>query len=338
MATKSRTGRVGTWIAAALALVGCLGASASGSGRDDAREPIRVLATTGIIADAASAIGGDRVRVTTLMGPGVDPHLYRPTREDARAIVRADVILKNGFMLEGRMGESFERAARAGRRVVAVAEGLPAEALLLEDEGAATDPHVWMSPRVWAHAVERVASVLIEAEPSSREVFEANAGEYLERLRALDAYASEVLGTIPEKRRVLVTAHDAFGYLGAAYGLEVVGIQGLSTESEAGVRRIERMVSLIVEREVPAVFIETTVTDRNVRALVAGVERRGRTLTIGGELYSDALGEVGSPGETYFGMFEHNIETIARGLGGSSPSGGFARWVRDRAGSGGGGR
>lgn len=324
------------WAATALVVLAWTGVSAQGSGLD--REPIRVLATTGMIAEAASAIGGDRVRVTALMGPGVDPHLYRPTREDARAIVRADVILKNGFMLEGRMGESFERAARAGRRVVAVAEGVPAEALLLEDDGAATDPHVWMSPRVWVHAVERVAAVLIEAEPGSREVFEANAAAYIHRLRALDAYAGEVLATIPEGRRVLVTAHDAFGYLGAAYGLEVVGIQGLSTESEAGVRRIERMVSLIVDREVPAVFIETTVTDRNVRALVAGVARRGRTLAIGGELYSDALGEPGSAGETYLGMIVHNVETIARGLGGSPPSGGFEGWLRDRGTSGEGAR
>ncbi len=294
------------------------------TGSDTAGRPLKVVATTGMIADIARNIAADRAQVTSLMGEGVDPHLYRPTRSDMAALSRADLVLYNGLLLEGKMTDALERIAESGRRVHAVAAAIPRDALLAPEgfEGH-PDPHVWMDPNLWALAAESVRDHLIAADPDGETTYRDNAEAYLARLRSLQEYAAATLGSVPASSRALVTAHDAFNYFGRRYGYEVVGIQGISTESEAGVRDIERLVEMLVSRRIPAVFVETTVSERNINALIAGAAARGHTVTIGGSLYSDAMGPPGTYEGTYIGMIDHNVTTVARALGGIAPAGGF---------------
>ena len=282
----------------------------------------RVVATTGMIADAARAIGGE-IEVQALMGPGVDPHAYRQTRSDIAAMLRADIVFWNGLFLEAQMQEFLTGLTRR-TKVVAVAENVPEDRRLSHaDYAGQFDPHVWMVPDLWASAVAAVRDALIEVRPKARATFEANADTYLAEVAAVGDYAREVLGTIPEASRVLITAHDAFGYLGREYGLEVLGIQGISTESEAGLARIGELVDLIVERRIGAVFVESSVSDRNVRALIEGARAQGHEVMVGGELYSDAMGEAGTYEGTYLGMIDHNVTTIAEALGGTAPEHGL---------------
>ncbi len=284
-----------------------------------AEERLHLVATTGMIGDAVTLIGGDRVEVQTLMGPGVDPHLYRQTRRDIVALTRADAVFWHGLALELQLEEFLDRLS-GHTPVYAVGEAVPEEARLPAGDFAGQfDPHVWMAPGHWRHVVEAIRDALSELHPTARDAFAERTTRYLAELEALDAYAREVLGSLPEGQRLLVTAHDAFGYLGEAYDLEVVGIQGISTESEAGLARIESLVRLLVERRVPAIFVESSVAERNVRALVEGAGAQGWAVAIGGTLFSDAMGAPGSYEGTYLGMLDHNLTTIARALGGQAP-------------------
>ncbi len=278
---------------------------------------ITIVCTTGMIADAARAIVGDSAEVVTLMGPGVDPHLYSPTRSDVAQLMAADVVFYNGLLLEGKMTDALIRAASSGQNVHAVTE-LIDPATLIEPEGyeGHPDPHLWMDPVAWRSAVEVIRDKLAEHHPEHADTFRANADAYRARIEEAHAISAASLSAVPERSRVLVTAHDAFNYFGRRYGYEVVGVQGISTESEAGVRDIERLIDLIVDRDVRAVFVESTVSDRNIAALVAGARARGHTVTIGGELFADALGPPGTPEGTYVGMLEHNARTIAGALAG----------------------
>jgi manganese/zinc/iron transport system substrate-binding protein len=304
----------GALLAGALAL--------AGQGPAAAGKRLGVVATTGMIADAARQVGGDLVEVRALMGPGVDPHAFRQTRTDILAMTRADLVLWHGLYLEAQM-EDFLLELAERRTVVAVAEPLPRDLLIAHDDYEdEQDPHVWMNPDLWTRVVVNVRDALIEAMPEGEETFRANAERYIADLRALSVYAQEVLASVPAQARVLVTAHDAFNYFGAAYDFEVVGIQGISTESEAGLARIEEIVDLLVSRGVGAVFVETTVSERNVRALVEGAAARGHEVVVGGELYSDAMGEPDTYEGTYLGMIDHNVTTIARALGGNAPADG----------------
>jgi manganese/zinc/iron transport system substrate-binding protein len=286
-----------------------------------------IIATTAMIGDVAHHVGGDRAHVETLMGPGVDPHLYRPTRGDVRRMLRADVVLYNGLHLEGRMIETFERLAKDGRTVVPVAERIDHGYLLspAEFEGA-HDPHVWMDVRGWMRVAAIVAEALGDHDLSYAAHYRANAERYSAELDLLDAYARQMIASIPDDRRVLVTAHDAFNYFARAYDIDVQPIQGISTDSEAGLRRIEELVDLIVQRRIPAVFTETSVPDRNVRALIEGAKARGHDVRIGGELFSDAMGPGGTHEGTYVGMIDHNVTTVVRALGGDVPEGGYRAW------------
>lgn len=280
----------------------------------------RVVTTTGMIADITSNVAGDRVQVTSLMGAGVDPHLYKPTRSDIAALTSAGVVFYNGLLLEGKMTDALVRVATSGRRVHAVTELLDSEFLLEPPEFQGHfDPHVWMDPRAWSKAVEVVRDKLAEFDPAGADVYRQNAQRYLQSLSELDSYADTVLKSVPSDSRVLVTAHDAFNYFGRRYGFEVVGIQGISTESEAGVRDIERIVGMLVARKIKAVFVESTVSQRNIRALVEGAAARNHQVAIGGELFSDAMGKPGSYEGTYIGMIDHNVTAIARALGGEAP-------------------
>ncbi len=285
--------------------------------------PYRVTATVGMVADIVRQVAGDKAEVTGIIGDGVDPHLYRPTARAVKSLQSADVVFYSGLMLEGKMGDLFVKLARK-RPIYAVTELVDPE-YLLEPEGMAGhyDPHLWMDVAAWMKAVEAVASSLAEFDPDNEAYYEKNAQTYLQQLAALDAYAREVVASIPERQRVLVTAHDAFNYFGRAYGLEVLGVQGLSTESEAGLEDLNRLVDLIVDRGVGAVFVETSVSDKNVRALIEGAASRGCDVRIGGKLFSDAMGAAETYEGSYVGMIDHNVTVIARALGGSAPAGGM---------------
>jgi manganese/zinc/iron transport system substrate-binding protein len=288
-----------------------------------ASERLDVVATTGMIADAAREVGGELVEVRALMGPGVDPHSYRQTRSDIVAMAKADLVLWHGLYLEAQL-EEFLLDLEEERPVVAVAESLPRNLLISHDDYADKhDPHVWMNPNLWSRVVLNVRDALIEVHPEGEAAFRANAEAHLAELADLARYTTEVLASVPAESRVLVTAHDAFNYFGSAYGFEVVGIQGISTESEAGLRRIAELVDMLVERDIRAVFVESSVSDRNVRALVEGAGARGHEVVIGGELYSDAMGAPGTYEGTYLGMIDHNATVIASALGGEAPERGM---------------
>jgi manganese/zinc/iron transport system substrate-binding protein len=282
-----------------------------------------VAATTGMIADTAARIGGEAVSVKALMGPGVDPHSYRQTRTDIVAMAKADLVLWNGLYLEAQMEDLLgDLASRTTVR--AVAESVPVDVRIAHDDYANRyDPHVWMDPTLWRTVALAVRDAMIEVAPERKALFEANAEAFLSELDALVSYSGSVLSSVPEDARVLVTAHDAFNYFGRAYGFEVVGIQGISTESEAGLNRTTELVDMLVERGISAVFVESSVSDRSVRALVEGAAARGHEVRIGGELYSDAMGNPGTYEGTYIGMIDHNVTAIAGGLGGSVPERGM---------------
>ena len=288
-----------------------------------AEAPLTVVATTGMIADAAIEVGGDAVTVRALMGPGVDPHDYRQTRSDIVALANADLVLWHGLYLEAQMQDFMRDLAQDGG-VVAVAEGLPRDLLIGHDDyDNKFDPHVWMNPELWSRVVVTVRDALIEARPEAEAAFRANAEAHLAELATLATYTAGVLASVPDDSRVLVTAHDAFNYFGRAYGFEVVGIQGISTESEAGLRRISELVDMLVSRNVGAVFVESSVSDRNIRALIEGAAAQGHEVVIGGELFSDAMGEPGTYEGTYLGMIDHNATVIAGALGGEVPDKGM---------------
>ena len=288
-----------------------------------AQDRLSVVATTGMIADAAAEVGGNIVEVQALMGPGVDPHAYRQTRTDITALANADLVLWNGLYLEAQM-EEFLLDLGTDRPVVAVAEAVPENLLIgSEDYEGRYDPHLWMNPNLWSRVVVTIRDALTEVHPEGAETFAANADAYLAQLTELARYTTEVLSTVPVESRVVLSAHDAFNYFGNAYGYEVLGIQGISTESEAGLQRIAELVDLLVDRNITAVFVETSVADRNVRALIEGAAAEGHEVIIGGELYSDAMGEPGTYPGTYVGMIDHNATTIANALGGQAPARGM---------------
>lgn len=300
-------------------------ASGGASGEPPGGGRYTIVATIGMVTDVARNVAGDRAEVIGLIGPGVDPHLYKPTRSDIERILGAEVIFYNGLLLEGKMTDALIRAASGGKKVYAVTELLDGDDLIApEGFDGHEDPHVWMDPSAWARTVEVVRDALAAHDPDGTPFYSANASSYAQRLAELDEYARGVLGSVPEAQRVLVTAHDAFNYFGRRYGFEVVGIQGISTESEAGVRDIERLVDLLVGRGVGAVFVESTVSERNIAALIAGARARGHEVKIGGELFSDAMGDEGTYRGTYIGMIDHNATVIARALGGQAPPGGMS--------------
>ena len=297
------------------------GAAGGATARD---YPYRVTATTGMVADIVRQVAGDRGEVTAIIGEGIDPHLYVPTRSDVAALMEANIVFYSGLLLEGKMTDTLIRIARSGRPVHAVTELVDESALLAPEEFAGHfDPHLWMDVSGWMQAVEAVTGALAEFDPSGAAGYRDRAAAYSATLTELHDYALRVVGSIPERQRILITAHDAFNYFGRAYGLEVEGIQGMSTESEAGLDRINRLVDLLVTRQIGAVFVETTIAERNVRALIEGAAARSHTVVVGGELFSDAMGQPGTYEGTYVGMLDHNITTVARALGGDAPERGF---------------
>lgn len=309
----------------ALAVTAMLGVNLAASVQAAPRpSPYTAVATVGMIGDVVENVAGAKAEVANLIGEGVDPHLYKPTRGDLVALSRADIIFYNGLLLEGKMAEVLVRSARRGKPVIPVAEALlEGGDYGIDQQGSSYDPHLWMDVRAWIAATQQVAKSLSAFDPQNAESYKRNAERYSAELEKLDAYARQVLASVPEQQRVLVTAHDAFSYLGRAYGIRVRGIQGINTDSEAGVRDIENLVTFLVDNNIPAVFVESSVSDKNVRALIEGARARGHTVTVGGELFSDAMGAPGSYEGTYIGMIDHNVTTIARALGGEAPQKGF---------------
>ncbi|WP_085620140.1 metal ABC transporter solute-binding protein, Zn/Mn family [Thalassospira alkalitolerans] len=286
-------------------------------------KPIDVVATTSMIADAARQVAGDRAKVTALMGPGVDPHSYRQTRSDIVAMTRADLVLRHGLYLEAQL-EDFFLDLEKRKNVVAVGEAID-PSLLLNFAGheGRHDPHVWMDPQLWETVVLAVRDALINTDPEGEATYRANAQTHIADIKKLITYMKSVTKTVPEHSRVLLTAHDAFSYFGRGFDFTVMGIQGISTESEAGLRRVEELVNTIVDRNISAVFVESSVPERNVRALIEGAGARGQKVEIGGTLFSDAMGDPGTYEGTYIGMIDHNSTLITRALGGDAPATGM---------------
>lgn len=312
--------------ATVLALGASLLAIAAPSEPAESSKPAKytIVTTVGMITDIVTQMAGERATVNGLIGAGIDPHLYKPTRTDVAALLAADVVFYNGLMLEGKMADTLVKVATSGRKVYPVTELIDEQYLLEPAEFAGHyDPHVWMDVSGWMKAVQAVSKALGEYDAPHAADYQSNAQRFLAELSELDAYVKRSMATIPERSRVLITAHDAFNYFGRAYSLEVRGIQGISTESEAGLDDLNRLVDLIVERDVKAVFVETSVKDKNVRALVEGARSRGKDVRIGGTLFSDAMGQAGTYEGTYIGMIDHNATTITRALGGEAPQRGF---------------
>ncbi|NWF69117.1 MAG: zinc ABC transporter substrate-binding protein [Chloroflexi bacterium] len=275
---------------------------------------IAVTTTTGMIADVVRNVGGEHVQVTALMGAGVDPHLYRATESDVNALSSAQMIFYNGLHLEARMADVLEQIS--GKPVVVVAEALPAELIMTKEGYDAPDPHIWMDISQWALVAGLVRDELMAFDAANADDYRANAEAYIARLTALHAYTLEQVASIPAQQRVLVTAHDAFQYFGRAYGIEVFAPQGISTVTEAGVDDIRRTIDLVVERQIPAIFVETSVPPNVIDAIVEGAAARGVTISIGGSLYSDAMGDANTADGTYEGMLRHNVDTIVGALRG----------------------
>ncbi|MDM5234000.1 metal ABC transporter solute-binding protein, Zn/Mn family [Lysinibacillus pakistanensis] len=273
-----------------------------------------VVATTGQIADAIKAISGGHLQVSALMGPGVDPHLYKATQSDLSKLDKAEVIFYNGLHLEGQMLDIFEQMSKS-KSVLAVGETLNKSDLLASDDDAMLhDPHIWFDIELWKGVVQAIGTKLQEEYPEFKDDFVANEKEYLKQLDELQVYAKNRVNEIPEKQRILVTAHDAFNYFGRSQGFDVLGLQGLSTDSEYGVKDVQEMVNFLVANKIKAIFIESSVSDKAMKAVIEGAKEKGHDIVIGGELFSDAMGAEGTKEGTYIGMYQHNIDTIVDAL------------------------
>lgn len=285
--------------------------------------PYKITTSVGMVTDIVRNVAGDKAVVTGIMGPGVDPHLYKPTRDDVSSMMRADVVIYSGLLLEGKMTDTLIKVGRS-KPVYSVTE-LIDEKLLLEPEDFAGhyDPHVWMDASLWGKGVEAVGKALAEYDPKNADHYRKNAADYAAQCKTIFEYGKKSIATIPDSSRVLITSHDAFNYFGRAYGLKVMGVQGISTESEAGLQRINAMVDFLVKNKIRAVFVESSVSPKNIQALIDGAKSRGHDVKIGGELFSDAMGADGTYEGTYLGMIDHNITLVTRGLGGDAPEKGM---------------
>ena len=300
------------------------------SGKPPAPGSYRITATTGMVADLVRQVAGERAQVDGIIAEGVDPHLYAATTSDVKAVRNGDVIFYNGLNLEGKMTAVIAKMAES-KPVCAVAEAFEGfDEYAIKATGDQIDPHIWMDVSGWMRALGAVVKTLNSYDPSFESHYAKRADSYLGILGRLDEYVREVVQTIPLEQRVLVTAHDAFGYMARAYGFEVRGVQGLSTEAKPGLKDIEVLVDFLVEREIPAVFVESSVSRKSVEALIEGARAQGHRVVIGGQLFSDSMGPGGTYEGTYVGMMDHNVNTIASALGGAVPDGGFREWSESK--------
>lgn len=300
-------------IATVMSVVFMMGGCAQESGTKESGK-VRVTATIGQIGDAVKEIGGDRVEVQTLMGPGVDPHLYKAKQSDIGKLQEADLIFYSGLHLEGKMLEVLQKVNET-KPAYAISESIPKERLRADEaNAAAVDPHVWFDIDLWKIAVGEVRDGLIKEDPTHEQEYRKNTEAYYDSLDELKRYAEEKIGSIPPEQRVLVTAHDAFHYFGDAYDMEVMGLQGLSTDAEYGLGDVQGLVETLAEREIKAVFVESSISEKSITAVMEGVRKKGKDIDLGGELYSDAMGKEGTETGTYVGMYKHNVDTIVKAL------------------------
>ncbi|MEC0271869.1 MULTISPECIES: metal ABC transporter solute-binding protein, Zn/Mn family [Peribacillus] len=300
---------IGGVLAALLVLTGCGNDTAES---DNGNGKLDVVTTTGMIGDLVENIGGKHVEVTSLMGPGVDPHLYKATQGDVKTLDSADMIFYNGLHLEGKMTDIFEMMSK-DKPTIAVTEDFK-ENQLRKVGSTEHDPHVWFDVKLWIVAAEAVKKELIAKDPDHEAEYRENYEEYVLQLEELDKYVHEEINKVPEDQRVLVTAHDAFGYYGQSYGLDVRGLQGINTLSEYGSKDVTDMRNYLVENKIKAIFIESSVPRKAIEAVIQGAGKQGHKVEIGGELFSDAMGERGTEEGTYIGMVRHNTDTIVRAL------------------------
>ena len=276
---------------------------------------LNIVTTTTMITDLVKNIGGDKINLQGLMGSGVDPHLYKASEGDVTKLADADLIFYNGLHLEGKLVEVFEKMGSQKIKTIAISDALDESTLIGSEYFASNyDPHIWFDISYWKQATSFVVLKLSEAIPEEKTVFEANGKRYLEKLSALETKIKAIIETLPKDQRILVTAHDAFNYFGKAYDFEVVGLQGLSTATEAGVQDVQKLSAFIIEKKIKAIFIESSVPKRTIEALQEAVNSKNHDVVIGGTLYSDALGTTGTPEGTYIGMFEYNVNTIVNAL------------------------
>ena len=286
--------------------------------------PYKIVTTCGMVTDIVKQVAGEHGAVDGLMGEGVDPHLFKPTRDDIQKLSEANVIFYSGLMLEGRMGDTFSKLSRQGIPAYPVTELLQDDYLMEPEEFEGHwDPHVWNDVSAWMSAVKAAAKALGEFDKANAAAYEANAAKYNEELQLLDDYAKKSIASIPEKQRVLITAHDAFGYFARAYGIKVMAAQGVTTMSEAAISDINKIVDFIVANKINAIFVENIVSDRNLKAIIEGAKAKGQAVEIGGTLYSDAMGAPGTYEGTYVGMVDYNVTLITRKLGGEAPEKGL---------------
>lgn len=289
-----------------------VGGCTSSSKEDDGK--INVVATTTMLADLARVIGGDHVNAKGLMGPGIDPHLYKASAGDVGLLQEADLIVHNGLHLEGKMGDIFENLASADKNIVMIAKGINDADLVIDEATKAPDPHIWFNVLLWKELSINLLDGLIAIDPEHKADYQANYEAYLVELDNLDAYIKQEVEQVPKASRVLVTAHDAFEYFGRAYGFTVLGLQGISTAAEAGTSDVTQLANLIVNNKIKAIFVETSVPRKNIEALQEAVAAQGFEVAIGGELYSDSLGSEGTDAETYIGTVKSNVDTIVSAL------------------------
>lgn len=311
-------------------LSGCAGSSSTdsestgGGGEEGSDAKFKIVTTTGMVTDIVKVVAGQRGEVTGLVGEGVDPHLFTAGTDDVKKLLSADIVFFSGLLLEGKITGDLEKVRKKGKPVIEVTTAIDKSYLRSppEFEGH-PDPHVWMDVSAWSRCVATVTKAMSELDPDHKSEYEENAAAYVDRLSELDTYVKERVATIPESQRFLITAHDAFGYFAKAYGIQVKAIQGISTESEAGIADINNLIDFIVKNKVPSIFVESSVSDKNIKAVIEGCAAQGFTLKIGGELFSDAMGPPGTYEGTYIGMMDHNATTVTRALGGEAPAKGW---------------
>lgn len=279
--------------------------------------PLNVVATIGMIADVAQEVGGECVNVEAMMGPGVDPHLYQASASDVATLRNAEQIFYSGYSLEGQLGDVLERFSERTPTLAVAPASIDPASLITSQDVYGIDPHLWMDVSLWAQTLPTLNAVLSEARPDCAATFDANTERYQTQLLALHEWVTDSIASIPDEQRILVTAHDAFGYFGRAYDIDVEGIQGISTETETGIADIRNMTDIVVDRAVPALFIESTINPRTVQAVIDAAQQRGQVVEIGGELYSDAMGDPDTVDGTYMGMIYRNTQHIVEALGGT---------------------
>jgi manganese/zinc/iron transport system substrate-binding protein len=291
-----------------------LGACGDKKETSDENKKIKIVTTVGMIKDAVQNVAGENVEVIALMGPGVDPHLYKATQGDLDKLTSADIVFYGGLHLEGKMGEVLEKLGHI-KPVIAVSSEIP-DSLLRAVPGfqGTHDPHIWFDVKLWEEAVKTVSDFLQEYDSANKAFYATNTQQYLNRMDSLHERVKIRIAEIPEQQRVLITAHDAFGYFGDAYSIQVRGLQGISTVSEFGLRDVTELVNFIIERKIKAIFVETSVSEKSINAVVEGCKEKGWNVKIGGSLFSDAMGAEGTPEGNYIGMVSKNVDTIVNAL------------------------